>query len=1142
MSDPFLGLAMGIVKAACKVWLKDHEFAAEASGSVVDLVQSRVTDVREQRRLKRLFEQFEERIADQFVDALSAEFATVPENERTAAVLAASDVLDRARLLDEDVFAADLDPLYLERNLRRDEESFVRDLSPNALPIYERILSEGSAYIIEVAATLPQFQTGAFRAILQRQEALLTAIDTLTERIPRTTPGDPDADFEVAYRRQVVNRLDRIELFGATLSAGVHRYPLSVAYISLSALNERPQIQRHEQPVRPEQRREPLPGSDEPSELPLALSILKSHGSIFDLWPKLSPDESWAAAIYFSYVNSIGFEESAFDAEEVPVSLADSGAVHRVDDVLAGATRLFFRGEAGSGKTTLLQWLAVRSAKRDFAQRLWEWNDLVPFFIPLRKFVGQELPPPEAMVLHVGRHIADEMPSGWVHRILRDGRALVLVDGIDELPEDERTNAKDWLETLTTEYPYARYVVTSRPAAAGADWLRREDFGAASLQTMGWTDIKEFIEHWHRACGADLEGTPEERDLVVHQNSLLAAIRARRHLRQLATNPLLCALMCALYFDRRMQLPHDRMELYRVALEMLLERRERERGSLAGRHLSKTDQIILLQDLAYWLIRNGWSDAPTDRVVERLGKRLEFMPRSLGDPAEVLDTLLLRSGVIREPVAGRIDFIHRTFEEYLAAKAAIEADDMGLLVEQAHNDQWREVVIMAAGHAQPRQRTELFRLLLARAEGDETSARTLRLLAVACFETSAELEPPIRDRIQSMAAELLPPNDVDDAESLAMAGDFVIDLLTVRTIETPRQAAAVVRTASLIGGEAAVRVIGDVAARYSDTMVSAELLLAWRSFDPDEYAENVLRHASGVTEVSLDDPTRVRAIRHLNALTSVKWRLHKGSGDLSGIAEIHGLTALDVEMDPQLTDLSPLASHPGLEVLRLNETGTCDLTPLASMPRLKVLDLNAGAAKDIKVLHQLREVQALTLRGLRRSPSGNMLPRSPLTVLRLAQCSGFTDLQQLANCDQLKDLEGLELLERVGLRSLAGIEKWSRTLTTLTLGDAVVRDLFRIAALRNLVFLDLGRFPANLDLLAPTLPVKILRVATQPDVNSLEGVARLPGLTQLIITGSGLLDLSPFTGVTGLTIHVSPQHEVRGDHALGEGSSVMGRL
>ena len=76
------------------------------------------------------------------------------------------------------------------------------------------------------------------------------------------------------------------------------------------------------------------------------------------------------------------------------------------DGVLGRSRRALVIGQAGSGKTTLLQWLAVRSALGDFGGSLGGWNDTVPFFIPLRRYVNRSLPAPEEFPLAVGRNLA----------------------------------------------------------------------------------------------------------------------------------------------------------------------------------------------------------------------------------------------------------------------------------------------------------------------------------------------------------------------------------------------------------------------------------------------------------------------------------------------------------------------------------------------------------------------------------------------------------------------------------------------------------------------------------------------------------------------------------------------------------------
>ncbi len=49
-----------------------------------------------------------------------------------------------------------------------------------------------------------------------------------------------------------------------------------------------------------------------------------------------------------------------------------------------------------------------------------------------------------------------------------------------------------------------------------------------------------------------------------------------------------------------------------------------------------------------------------------------------------------------DPVAGpwKIDFVHRTIQEYLTAKEIAEEDHIGALLDVAHLDLWQQVVIM----------------------------------------------------------------------------------------------------------------------------------------------------------------------------------------------------------------------------------------------------------------------------------------------------------------------------------------------------------------------------------------------------------------------------------------------------------------
>ena len=84
-----------------------------------------------------------------------------------------------------------------------------------------------------------------------------------------------------------------------------------------------------------------------------------------------------------------------------------------------------------------------------------------------------------------------------------------------------------------------------------------------------------------------------------------------------------------------------------------------------------------------------------------------------------------RASLLREPVHDRVDFTHRTFQEFLAAQAALNENTIGELLKHAHNDQWRELIILAAGKARPKECKQLLQGLITR--GNKSSRRRHQL-------------------------------------------------------------------------------------------------------------------------------------------------------------------------------------------------------------------------------------------------------------------------------------------------------------------------------------------------------------------------------------------------------------------------------
>jgi len=747
----------------------------------------------------------------------------------------------------------------------------------------------------------------------------------------------------------------------------------------------------------------------------------------------------------------------------------------RVDEALAGHRRHLLLGSAGSGKTTLLQWLAVRCSYHDFQGILQDWNGCIPFFLQLRDYADGQMPGPEAFVTRSTPFVASLMPQRWVRQELENGRALVLIDGVDEVPESVRRKVERWLSNLIEAFPDARYVITSRPSAFPEDdWVRGTGLKQTTLQPMKVPSIHAFIEHWHKATAHGTPDEEEQQELERLCGRLQDEVASNHHVRSLAANPLLCAILCALHREGRANLPEDRMELYQTALRVLLLKRDEQKGvrkhGTPAASLTFAERELLLQHLAWWLLEREWRNAKRNQAIIEVERKLQSMARTRtkGSPDEIFRVLLVRSGVLGETGEGRVEFIHPTFQEYLGAREAMTRHEVDLLVERADRPAWHEVVVLAAGHANPRDRNELLDGLLERSRRDIDHRYQLQLLAVACLETSAEVPSRLQKELERCVRELVPPKTDADVAALASAGELAIAPLTEYRAANPhasdRVTATCIRTLARIGSERAQGALQ----QFTDDRripVIRELVRSWSSFDPEEFADQVMaRSWLDNGDLDLHDPALLQATRKLPHLKRLICRF---SGKLDSLEILDGIPKiidLDVS-DCPIIDLEPIRSLATPGTLRSVKLAGCsrlsDIGPLAGLSELESLDLSdCCIVRDLRPLAALRRLRHLRLRGCSRSsldlvPLGSL---SDLRILSLAGCDRLSDLSPLASLSSLRQLDLSGCGGVVDLRPLACLA----SLEVLGLaGCCGVADISPLLNLPVLSEVDLSGIPVD---------------------------------------------------------------------------------
>ncbi|MPY64654.1 NACHT domain-containing protein, partial [Streptomyces spongiae] len=622
---------------------------------------------------------------------------------------------------------------------------------------------------------------------------------------------------------------------------------------------------------------------------------------------------------------SLEAEERTEDAEKTGTTSPSNGqrTVLLADRALDGHERVLLLGPAGSGKTTLVQWLAVSAARAQAR---------VPFVLPVRRFAREGFPAPDDF-LHAVRHpLADEAPEGWVVRTLLAGRALLLVDGIDEAPEETRGKLRDQLRRLLRVFSGNGCLVTSRPSAVEDGWLSRErlseeGFTQLSLAPMSRDQVTRFVRDWHAAAMGDEQSGRDEQEreaLRTYEQRLLHSVRIYRELRQLATNPLMCGLICALNRDRSGSLPQGRKELYEAALEMLLQRRDPERDVLYADdvRLQQEPRERLLRKLAHAMLEDGVSELPHRRVVDILDGALPSIPaaRAEGGGEKIFRHLLHRTGLLREQAEGAVDFIHRTFQDYLAAKEIVARGRLHSLVAHAHRPEWEEVIRMAAAHARPEECADfLQRLLSAAPELRRPQVNHRRLMAAACLEHVTELDPSIRQLVHDRTKYLVRPATDLAARSLGWVGPIVLELLPdPEEVPGDQQALMLALTATRVEDDAAIDYLARLRTR-SSLAIRAELARPWRHFDTERYAREIIAHLDpDGLYYPVSDTAELAALRDLGGRPRIQVAGVIPTADLLSGLDHTQLTHLWINAQPTDPDMSWLSRFPNLRVLRVN--------------------------------------------------------------------------------------------------------------------------------------------------------------------------------------------------------------------------------
>ena len=375
---------------------------------------------------------------------------------------------------------------------------------------------------------------------------------------------------------------------------------------------------------------------------------------------------------------------------EKPIKMLEAAGDHK---------KLVLLGDPGSGKSTFVKILCALLAQGNTPPGF--EAETLPVYIQLRDLAPKvaavkldNLPESHrnnklAAVLH--DQIREELERLEAEAFtdplcdaIREGKCLLVLDGLDEVPFDQRTLIHQAVLAIISKYAPRHIIVTCRIRSYREDENETDTgnhklpgFEEFTLAKFDSDKITNFVNNWYTAQ-KDLKLTKEERQTKINR---LTEAALSDDLLELSSNPMLLTTMAVIH-QRDTELPDKRVQLYKLAVDVLA---RRWRKHHIGDTLVYSEKLSsFLKDdtrLLPALERLAYEAHTTERINQKSGDLERMKARDileddqyLGDPLlaiEFLDYVDQKSGLLTgkggklsKPVS--YGFPHRTFQEYLA--------------------------------------------------------------------------------------------------------------------------------------------------------------------------------------------------------------------------------------------------------------------------------------------------------------------------------------------------------------------------------------------------------------------------------------------------------------------------------------------
>ncbi len=354
---------------------------------------------------------------------------------------------------------------------------------------------------------------------------------------------------------------------------------------------------------------------------------------------------------------------------------------HPLADALQGSANLMLLGPAGIGKTTALCHLASQFARHE--HELGNLADHLPIFIDAKEILIINPVPKTihefilALVARYASTITLTRLSTVLKGCLATGRAVLILDSVDELSQTQINKIHSWLAKFVTEYPRVRIIISASPIYHAG--LLTLDLQPIGLAAWGRKEEKSFSEKWSNIWGEIVFSQPLNPFTTVHNRIIEGWIDNSTALSTPLENVL--RVWSAYAGDALGQGGLAAIEAYLRRLTHELPSAQQILAEIARLMIQQESPFIKRSSFQGFLSDSGSvtpSESSTDQEVSQPENKKLSKPSS---SAQTIDQLIQYS-LLRDLGEDNIAFANSWFGAYYSSNRYFEKNDLEILWQQ----------------------------------------------------------------------------------------------------------------------------------------------------------------------------------------------------------------------------------------------------------------------------------------------------------------------------------------------------------------------------------------------------------------------------------------------------------------------------